>query len=94
MRISKARVEEVAGKRVTVHIPIRLIEPWRCQSPKKWRAYAKMTRADDEFPPIEVIRQSSKLHGYPYRLFDGYHRTRAAKHIGRRTIVACCVATD
>jgi uncharacterized ParB-like nuclease family protein len=47
-----------------------------------------MMRAGDEFPPVLVERQSSELNGYPYRLFDGYHRTRAAKYIGRRTIVA------
>jgi uncharacterized ParB-like nuclease family protein len=53
-----------------------------------------MMRAGDEFPPVQVIRQSSKLHGYPYRLFDGYHRTRAAKHIGRRTIAATVISDE
>jgi hypothetical protein len=45
-------------------IPIRLIEPWRCTTPPGWREYAAMMRAGDEFPPVQVIRQSSKLHGY------------------------------
>jgi hypothetical protein len=71
-----------------ISISIRHIAPWRCEYPKRWREYATMMRAGDEFPPVLVERQSSKLHGYPYRLFDGYHRTRAAKYIGRRTIVA------
>jgi uncharacterized ParB-like nuclease family protein len=53
-----------------------------------------MMRAGDEFPPVAVIRQSSKLHGYPYRLFDGMHRTRAAKHIGRQTIVAHIIVDE
>ena len=75
-------------------IPIRLIEPWRCTTPPGWREYAAMMRAGDEFPPVQVIRQSSKLHGYPYRLFDGYHRTRAAKHIGRRTIAAHVISDE
>ena len=75
-------------------IPIRLIEPWRCATPPGWREYAAMMRAGDEFPPVQVIRQSSKLHGYPYRLFDGYHRTRAAKHIGRRTIAAHVISDE
>jgi hypothetical protein len=44
-------------------IPIRLIEPWRCRS-ADWRQYAAMMRAGDKFPPVQVIRQSSKLHGY------------------------------
>jgi hypothetical protein len=51
------------------NIPIRLIEPWRCRS-ADWRQYAAMMRAGDKFPPVQVIRQSSKLHGYPYRLFN------------------------
>jgi uncharacterized ParB-like nuclease family protein len=75
-------------------IPIRLIEPWRCATPPGWREYAAMMRAGDEFPPVQVIRQSSKLRGYPYRLFDGYHRTRAAKHIGRRTIAAHVIVDE
>ena len=75
-------------------IPIRLIEPWRCATPPGWREYAAMMRAGNEFPPVQVIRQSSKLHGYPYRLFDGYHRTRAAKHIGRRTIAAHVIVDE
>jgi hypothetical protein len=75
-------------------IPIRLIEPWRCTTPPGWREYAAMMRAGDEFPPVQVIRQSSKLRGYPYRLFDGYHRTRAAKHIGRRTIAAHVISDE
>jgi len=53
-----------------------------------------MMRAGDEFPPVAVIRQSSKLHGYQYRLFDGMHRTRAAKYIGRRTIVAHIIVDE
>jgi hypothetical protein len=28
------------------------------------------------------------------RLFDGYHRTRAAKHIGRRTIAAHVISDE
>jgi uncharacterized ParB-like nuclease family protein len=75
-----------------VRIPIRLIEPWRCAFPMKWRAYAAMMRGGDEFPPVEVERLSTKLHGYPYRLFDGYHRTRAGKHIGHRTVMARIIA--
>ena len=75
-------------------IPIRLIEPWRCTTPPGWREYAAMMRAGDEFPPVQVIRQSSKLHGYPFRLLDGYHRTRAAKHIGRRTIAAHVISDE
>jgi uncharacterized ParB-like nuclease family protein len=69
-------------------IPIRLIQPWRCTATPDWRDYAAAMRAGDVFPPIWVLRQSSKLHGYPYQIFDGMHRTRAAKHIGRRTIAA------
>ncbi len=68
-------------------IPIRLIEPWRCTK-SGWQTYMTMMLAGDEIPPVQVIRQSSKLHGYPYRLFDGRHRTRAAKYIGRRSIAA------
>jgi len=75
-----------------VRIPIRLIEPWRCAHPAKWRKYAAMMRAGEEFPPVLVIGQSPKLRGYPYRLFDGYHRTRAAKHVGRRTVPAHVIA--
>src|SRR5258708_4253113 len=75
-------------------IPIRLIEPWRCTTPPSWREYAAMMRAGNEFPPVQVIRQSSKLYGYPYRLFDGYHRTRAAKHIGHRTIAAHVISDE
>jgi uncharacterized ParB-like nuclease family protein len=75
-------------------IPIRLIEPWRCTALPDWRKYAAMMRAGDDFPPVKVIRQSSKLHGYPYRLFDGLHRTRAAKHIGRRTIRAHVIVDE
>jgi ATP-dependent Zn protease len=41
-----------------------------------------------------VIGQSSKLRGYPYRLFDGMHQARAAKHIGRRTIAARVIADE
>src|SRR6266436_6747168 len=91
-----AQDEEMSDKRMRPIrlIPIRLIEPWRCATPPGWREYAAMMRAGDEFPPVQVIRQSSKLHGYPYRLFDGYHRTRAAKHIGRRTIAAHVISDE
>jgi hypothetical protein len=75
-------------------IPIRLIEPWRCTYLRLWREYAVMLRAGNEFPPVQVIRQSSKLHGYSYRLYDGMHRTRAAKHIGRRTIAAHVISDE
>ncbi|MGB9392468.1 MAG: ParB N-terminal domain-containing protein [Xanthobacteraceae bacterium] len=69
-------------------IPIRMIMPWRCTANPDWREYAKLMREGHEFPPVLIERQSSKRYGYPYRLFDGYHRTRAAKHIGRKTIAA------
>jgi hypothetical protein len=94
--VELAQGEEMSDKRMRPIrlIPIRLIEPWRCATPPGWREYAAMMRAGDEFPPVQVIRQSSKLHGYPYRLFDGYHRTRAAKHIGRRTIAAHVISDE
>jgi hypothetical protein len=75
-------------------IPIRLIEPWRCTALPDWREYAAKLRSGYKFPPVQVIRQSSKLHGYPYRLFDGFHRTRAAKHIGCKTIAAYVIADE
>ncbi len=45
-------------------------------------------RDGHQFPPIVLIRISFKLYGYPYRIYDGCHRARAAKHIGHETIAA------
>src|ERR1700759_1203374 len=61
----RAEGEEMSDKRMGPIrlIPIRLIQPWRCTTPPGWREYAAMMRAGDEFPPVQVIRQSSKLHG-------------------------------
>jgi hypothetical protein len=76
----------------SIKVPIRLIEPWRCSALPDWREYMAMMRAGHKFPPVQLIRQSSKVHGYPYRLFDGFHRARAAKRIGRKSIEAIIIA--
>jgi uncharacterized ParB-like nuclease family protein len=70
-------------------IPIRMIMPWRCTAKPDWREFAKLMREGPNFPPVLVQRQSGS---YPYRLFDGFHRTRAAKHVGRKTIAAIVIA--
>jgi uncharacterized ParB-like nuclease family protein len=44
-----------------------------------------MLRAGKELPPVMVIRQPGR---YRYRLFDGFHRSRAAKLVGRKVIDA------
>jgi uncharacterized ParB-like nuclease family protein len=72
-------------------ISIRLIAPWRCAEPSRWREYAVRMRAGDKFPPVSVIRQSGR---YAYRLADGFHRARAAKHIGRKTIAAYVIVDE
>jgi hypothetical protein len=77
-----------------IRVPIRLIEPWRCTAIPDWRKYAARMLAGDKFPPVLVIRQSSKVRGYPYRLFDGFHRARAAKRIGRKSIEAIVIARE
>jgi uncharacterized ParB-like nuclease family protein len=75
-------------------IPIRLIEPWRCTARPHRREYAAMMRAGQKFPPVQLIKQSSKLYGYPYRIGDGCHRAKAAKHIGRKSIGAIIIVDE
>jgi hypothetical protein len=79
--------------RRTINIPLCSIAPWRCAT-KNWRQYVEQMRRGVEIAPVEVIRQSTKIHGYPYRLFDGYHRARAAKRIGWKTIKATVIVTE
>jgi uncharacterized ParB-like nuclease family protein len=56
---------------------------WRCAYPPAARRYAAMLRAGHKLPPILVID-----YGGVYEIFDGMHRARAAKMIGRKTIEA------
>ncbi len=74
-----------------VRVSIHQIAPWRCEDPSKWRGYVARMRAGDNFPPVSVIRQRGR---FRYRLSDGYHRTRAAKRIGRKTIQAVVIVDE
>jgi hypothetical protein len=79
-------------------IPIRLIDRsgWCCEiKEERWRNYAKAMTNGDEFPPVSVIRKDGSTNGgYPYELSDGFHRTRAAEYLGRRTIAAQVIADE
>jgi uncharacterized ParB-like nuclease family protein len=72
-------------------IRISQIEPWRCVRPAAALKYTKMIKSGHVFPPIQVIKQSGR---YRYRLFDGYHRARAVKNSGCRTIRATIIASE
>ena len=74
-----------------IRIRIANIAPWRCTSPVAARHYAALLQAGHRFPPVDVIRQSGQ---YRYRLADGFHRTRAAKLVGRKVIDAVVIATE
>jgi hypothetical protein len=70
----------------TIRIRIDRIVPWRCAYPPAAKAYAKRLRAGEELPAIEL----EKL-GPLYRIFDGMHRARAHKIVGRKTIKAIVI---
>ncbi len=55
------------------------------------RRYMKTMLAGEEALPISVIKQRGR---YRYRIFDGAHRARAARRIGRRTIQATIIADE
>jgi uncharacterized ParB-like nuclease family protein len=74
-----------------IRIRIANIAPWRCANPKAARRYAAMLRAGQRLPPIAVIRQPGQ---YQYRLFDGFHRARAATLVGRKVIDAVVIANN
>jgi hypothetical protein len=76
-----------------IRVRIASIAPWRCANPSAARHYAGMLRAGNKLPPIWVIRQSARS-AYRYRLFDGFHRARAARLAGRKVIDAVVIASD
>ena len=78
---------------MALRIPIALIKPLPCNRPETVPHYAAMLRERRKAPPIMVIKQRRGSR-YPFRLFDGAHRLRAAKLIGRKTIMANVVASD
>jgi len=45
--------------------------------------YAEAMERGDEFPPVQVMHD-----GESYWLYDGFHRVKAAKEIGRETVSA------
>lgn len=57
------------------------IVPWRCACPAAAKDYAKKLRAGQQLPPIWVQK-----FGPLYEIFDGMHRARAHKMVGRKTI--------
>src|SRR5262249_25640554 len=73
------------GRRDAMVSRIRIsdIKPWRCDSPPIAQRYAAMLRAGYKLPPIILIDL-----GGVYEIFNGKHRTRAAKMLGRKTIEA------
>jgi uncharacterized ParB-like nuclease family protein len=79
--------------KIGIHrIGIHLIEPLACDRPEKVRSYIAMLRARKSPPPVLLIRQYGRR--YRYRVFDGAHRLRAARRVGRKTITARIVASD
>ena len=66
------------------------IAPFRCKRSADARRYARMMQAGIEFPPVQVIKTTANS----YRLFDGYHRTRAAKLLGQSSIKAHVIADE
>jgi uncharacterized ParB-like nuclease family protein len=71
---------------MTDPIPVRRIRldriaPWRCSCPAAAKDYAKKLRAGQQLPPIKVQK-----FGRRYEIFDGMHRARAHKLVGRKTI--------
>jgi uncharacterized ParB-like nuclease family protein len=73
-------------------IPLGQIEPLACKRSDAVRAFAAMLREGKKAPAIWVIKQHNKRHRY--RIFDGAHRARAAKRVGRTTIEARIIATE
>jgi uncharacterized ParB-like nuclease family protein len=77
-------------------VPIQQIAPltsaYRCR-PDNVRQYATMLRAGKKAPAISLIKQR-RGSPFPYRIFDGAHRVRAAKRVGQTTIEAIIVAVD
>lgn len=82
-------LRELAARR----IPIALIKPIQCDRPENVPTYAAMLRERQKAPAIMLIRQRRGSR-YRYRIFDGAHRLRAAKLIGRKTIRANIIAAD
>ena len=64
-------------------IRISDIARWRCDYPPVARRYATMLRDGHKLPPIMVVDL-----GGVYQIFNGKHRARAAKMLGRKTIEA------
>jgi uncharacterized ParB-like nuclease family protein len=73
-------------------IPLSQIEPLACKRPDAVRTYVAMLREGKKAPAIQVIKQRNRAHRY--RIFDGAHRTRAAKRVGRKTIEAQIIAWE
>lgn len=74
-------------------VPLRLIAPLRCNRPDVVRRYMAKLRAGERAPAIYLIQQR-RGNQYRYRIFDGAHRVRAAKRVGRATINATIIALD
>jgi uncharacterized ParB-like nuclease family protein len=74
-------------------VQLRLIAPLACRSPDDARRYADMLREGMKAPPIWPIRQRRGSR-YAYRIFDGAHRVRAARRVGRTTIEARIIVDE
>jgi uncharacterized ParB-like nuclease family protein len=76
-----------------MRIRLDCIAPLACNQPDDVRRYVAMLRAGKKAPAIQLIKQrrGSK---YRYRIFDGAHRLRAARLVGRATIEARIIAAD
>lgn len=74
-------------------LPLNQIKPLVCKRlDGRVRAYVAMLREGKKAPEILVIKQRNKRHRY--RIFDGAHRARAAKLVGRTTIEARIIVTE
>src|SRR5262245_57353893 len=70
-----------------MRIRLDCIAPLACNRPDDVRRYVAMLRAGKKAPAIWLIKQQ-RGSKYRYRIFDGAHRLRAARLVGRTTIEA------
>lgn len=76
-----------------MRVRLSSIAPLRCTQPDDVRRYMAMLEAGEKAPSIHLIRQRRGSR-YLYRIFDGAHRSRAARRVGRKTIDARIIVDE
>lgn len=78
---------------MTKRISLRHIAPLACSKPDDVRRYVTMLQEGKKAPAVMLIKQRRGSR-YPYRIFDGAHRIRAAKRVGHKTIEAEIIVVE